>query len=505
MLKRSPAFTKTAGQNEDKELIILKNGKAISSHFPCSLIIKDEQLIGLLNVLDKDKNGPKPHASAPDVQSVEPVMFHILASGGENIAIILRNTALKKESHEITVYAYKGERVKHFTDEVFKTNCVLSDTSTEVNTEMSSLVDDLDSKTFKIIVPKLSRIQNLFRIEFRKNDQICREVKTMKKLMELSNSVCHVRINGRAEGSGFLLFDKFVLTNGHVIKNIYIEETRQLTETVTVHFSYESLDQMEAGAEVEEVAGFEYYSNETEHKYDWALLKLGGEQDLPDGLLKNFGFLPPSGGICIIGHPDGGVKKIEPCLIVPFENRSQVAERHYHENPHGAEVNTSHDGENPGHIQLVTPRFFEDVAEWVNQNKQILTYESSFYFGSSGSPVFDEHCNVVAMHSGGYVYCNERGQSQSVIEYGYPLSVIIEQAIYQLVERGRFDVLKKYLAFSYTRHQIMMSNLKKLVEGRNLTAFRKAAKNPVVINDTSLNTFFEFLCQPEEPVQMDFE
>ncbi|XP_030294988.1 protein FAM111A-like [Sparus aurata] len=593
VLKRSPAFTKIAGQNEGKELVFLKNGKAISSHTPCRLIVKDEQLIvKYIKAVDE----PKPLDRAPRFKYGEPVMFHVLTRGGENIVVILRNTALKKVSLEVTVYAHKGEKVKHalrrdgrFRDEVFKKNWALFDTSTDVTTEMSSLVDDLDGKTFKIIlldkcpppesqpgslddaymmqndsprsdsdvnqdppqqsattesendsrqkekpepegdtapeqipreipnsttmrshlatqftdlvkgtktqVPKLSRVQNLFRVDYGKNDQTCREVKTMKKLMELSNFVCHVRINGRAEGSGFLLFDKFVLTNGHVIKNIYDEETRQLTEKVTVHFSYESLDQMEGGqdsrAEVEEVAGFAYYSGEAGHQYDWALLKLCAEQNLPDGLLTHFGFLPESGGICIIGHPDGRVKMIEPCLIVSFDDRCQVVDRHQRENP--------------GHIQWVTPRFFKDVSEFINQNKQVLTYESSFYFGSSGSPVFDEHCNVVAMHSAGYIYHNARGQRQSVIEYGYPLSLIIEQVIYQLVERGRFDVLKKYLACSYERHQNMMSNLKKLVEGRNLTAFRNAANSPEVRQDVSLKKFFEFLCRPEEPVPMDFE
>ncbi|XP_073335734.1 serine protease FAM111A-like isoform X2 [Pagrus major] len=607
VLKRSQVFTKNAGQNEGKELVILKNGKAISSHTPCRLIIMGEQLIvKYIKAVDK----PKLLDRAPRFQYGEHVMFHVLTSGGENVAVILRNTAIKKVSQEITVYAYKGEKVKHalkrdgrLKDIVFKKNCVLSDTSTNDTTEMSSLVDDLDGKTFQIIlldkstppesqpgslddaymmqndsqrtvsdgnqdppqqsattesetdnrpkekpelkgdvapeqipreipnsetlqrglasqftdlvkdrktqVPKLSRVQNLFRVEYGKNDQTCRQVKTMKKLMELSNSVCHVRINGRAEGSGFLLFDKFVLTNGHVINNICSKTTGQLTEKVTVHFSYESLEQVEGGldsrAEVEEVAGFACYSDESGHRYDWALLRLGAEQNLPDGLLTHFGFLPQSGGICIIGHPDGRVKMIEPCLIVKFNNRSQVAARHYRENPDGAQVDSSHYGENPGHVQWVTPRFFEDVAEWIKQKKQVLTYESSFYFGSSGSPVFDEHCNVVAMHSAGYVYRNARGQSQSVIEYGYPLSVIIEQAIVQLVERGRFDVLKKYLACSYARHQNMMSNLKKLVEGRNLTAFKNAAKSPEVINDASLKTFFEFLCRPEEPVPMDFD
>ncbi|XP_073335910.1 serine protease FAM111A-like [Pagrus major] len=588
-LLRSEKFKGIAEKNKDKELVILRDGKAISSHFPCCLIKKKRLTVRYVKAVGKQKQSFENRGyinSRRKGASDKPVMFHVLTKGGKNVVRIMRNPALRRNIEEITVYAYKGEKVKHALRRdgrllitVFKKNCVLSHTSTDVTTEMSSLVDDLDGKTFKITLldkspppesppssvddaymmqndyqrsdcdgnqdppqqsattesendnrpkekPELkgdmaseknpdtmqcksssqvkdlvkrmktlqgskpSYMQDYYRVEYGKNDQTCREVKTMKKLMELSNSVCHVRINGRPAGSGFLLFDKFVLTNGHVIKNIYSETTGQLDERVTVHFSYESLDQMESGAEVEEVAGFEY-SDETEHKYDWALLRLSAEQNLPDGLLKHFGFHSQSGGICIIGHPDGGVKKIEPCLIVSFDSRCQVVERHYRENQE--------------HVQLVTPRFFEGAAEWVKQKKQVLTYESSFYFGSSGSPVFDEHCNVVAMHSGGYVYCNESGQSQSVIEYGYPVSLIIEQAIVQLVEGGRFDVLKKYLACSYARHQNMMSNLKKLVDGRNLTAFRNAAKSPVVINDASLKTFFEFLCWPEEPVPMDFD
>ncbi|TDH05008.1 hypothetical protein EPR50_G00139100 [Perca flavescens] len=131
-------------------------------------------------------------------------------------------------------------------------------------------------------------------------------------------------------------------------------------------------------------------------------------------------------------------------------------------------------------------------------------YESCFYFGSSGSPVFNEHCNVVAMHSGGYAYRNARGESQSVIEYGYPLSIIIEHIIVQMVER-RFDVLKEYLACNYAYHRNVITNLKKLVESRNLTAFKSALSNSVVTSDESLKAFFEFFSLRDEPVPMDTE
>uniref|UniRef100_A0A672HFG7 Serine protease n=1 Tax=Salarias fasciatus TaxID=181472 RepID=A0A672HFG7_SALFA len=492
LLKRSSQFRETAEKQKDKELVIVRDGKAISSHFPCSLI-KDERLT-LKYVKAKDKPKKTVKFSVP---SGELVMFHVSVKGGKNVVRILRNPALKDKVREVTVYAYKGEKVKNalrrdgrFLNIIFKRTCALANISTEVNTEMSNLVDGLEGKTFQIImlnksnVPtedpqtnrdtaagslfqeiprsqimqknlssqfrdlvktiktpasKLSRIQNLFRVEYGQNAQMCREVKTMKRLMDLSDSVCQVRVNGSARGSGFLLFGKFVLTNGHVVKDVYNENQRHLDEKVTVHFSFESLEEVEGGREeVEEIVGFEHQPDVLGG--DWTLLRLRAQQALPDGLLAHSGFLPQSGGICIIGHPDGGVKKIDPCLIVKHENRNQVVEKHYNENQ--------------GQINLITSRFFEGVAQSVQQNQQVLTYESCFYFGSSGSPVFDQNCRVVAMHTGGFIYQTSLGENQSVIEFGHPLPVVIERIIVQAEEKERFDVFKEFIEHSGAQHVI---------------------------------------------------
>ncbi|XP_075957234.1 serine protease FAM111A-like isoform X2 [Anarhichas minor] len=598
LLKRSSQFREIANKNKNKELVIVRDGKAISSHFPCSLI-KDEQLtIKYVKAVD----GPKQPPSGSDRcqrkrPSCELVMFHLLTRGDTNVVRIMRNPAIRNDQiDEMTVYAYRGEKAKHalkrdgrLLDIVFTKNCALSTPITEVTTEMSNLVDDLDGKTLKITlldkssppdsqssslddadttqnepqrcdsegsrdalqqstaaesvnvntpkqkagldgqkapeiifreianskkmlsylssqftdlvkgkkVSRLSRIQNLYRVEYGKNAETCREVKTMKTLMELSNSVCQVRVNDRANGSGFLLFDKFVLTNGHVLKNIYNERTRQLTEKVTVHFSFESLGQEDSGALVEQVAGFEHGHDVSGHQHDWALLRISAHQNLPEGLLTHFGFLPQSGGICIIGHPGEGVKKIDPCFIIPTENFNQVVERHRLENPEGVLPHNPDYSENSAPIQLITPRYFEDVKN-DQENRRALNYNTCLTFGSSGSPVFDDHCNVVAMHSGGYPYRNARGECRSVIEFGYPLSVIVEDIIIQMVERRRDDVLKKYLACGYKHQQQMMANVKKLVESRNLYSFRN-----VTANDKSLKAFFEFFSQREDPVPMD--
>uniref|UniRef100_A0A3P8TFP4 Uncharacterized protein n=1 Tax=Amphiprion percula TaxID=161767 RepID=A0A3P8TFP4_AMPPE len=452
VLKRSSQFRRDAEKHKDKELVILRDGKAISLHFPCSLIRNERLILKYVKAANKPTKGVSSRVtSRKEDPSSNLVMFHVLVKGGKNVVNILKNPALKTEIQEVTVYAYKGEKVKqalkrdaHFLNTIFKKNCALFERSTEINIEMSNPVDDLDGKTFQIILLDkssppdsqssslddayiYSQLSSKFKDSMKgmktQNVETCREVKMMKKLMELSDSVCQVRINGTPEGSGFLLFGNFVLTNAHVIKDIHNDVSGQFNGRVTVHFSFDDLEQPVGGSvEVEAVVGGEFCPDVS--PCDWALLKLSANENLPRPLAAHFGFLPKHDAICIIGHPGDGVKKIDPCLIVPTENRNQVVERHY--------------VENQGNIQLITQEFFQNMAISVQQH-QGLTYESCFYHGSSGSPVFDKHCNVVAVHSGGYKYNGTRGQT-NVIEYGYALSDITVRMIIQMVERGRFDV-----------------------------------------------------------------
>ncbi|XP_014876453.1 protein FAM111A-like [Poecilia latipinna] len=576
-LKNSPQFAKTAEKNKEKELVIIRDGKAISSHFPCTLIKKGDQLtVKYAKAVERPK---KPVGAYVSLCRNKPpsnlIMFHLLTKGGKNIARIMKNSALK-EFQEISVYAYKGERVKaalkrdgRLHCSIFKKNFVLSNKSTSVKTELSNPVDELNDETFQIIlldksdpppslpgsldeaylmsnedqgqseaednitvkqkpeanveitprnlvleinnskrtknqlcfqfeefvkgiktqVPTLCHLQNLFRVDFGQSTQMCSEVKTMKRLMCLSDSVCQVRINGQPIGSGFLLFSNYVFTNGHVVEDIYDEKRCQFNERVSVHFSYESVEQSEGALDVLELVCFEL--NPEVHGGDWALLKLSAHQGLPPGLLKHIGFLPKDGGICIIGHPEGGVKKIDPCLIVPSQNRLQVVKRHCRENR--------------GPVQFVTRSFFEGVAASVHQ-KSFLTYESCFYYASSGSPVFDKHCNVVAMHSGGYIYRSANGETKSVIEFAHPLLAIVERLVIQMVVREKFDALKGYLASSYAQHEIVMEGIKNLVEKENIIEFRNAVNNLLTVsnlNDVPLNKFLKFFSQKHEHIPME--
>ncbi|XP_005727936.1 uncharacterized protein LOC102195373 [Pundamilia nyererei] len=236
------------------------------------------------------------------------------------------------------------------------------------------------------------------------------------KLLELSKSVCQVRTrNGFGIGSGFLLFKNFILTNFHVIKPYYDFKTGQLTNGVAVTFSHEI---QESECDLINVVGVHCYEfcNNFGNKSDWVLLEIDDSMPLPNGLLPHIKSVSDTeySNIFIIGHPNVEVKQVDVCSIVCPENRRQVVEENWRKNPGSDD-----------RINLV-------VKEIPGLNGR-LTYNSNFYQGSSGSPVFNEEGSLIAMHSGGYFYRDAKGQPHSLIDFSYPLSSIIKQIELQMV------------------------------------------------------------------------
>ncbi|KAL1273698.1 hypothetical protein QQF64_026512 [Cirrhinus molitorella] len=80
-----------------------------------------------------------------------------------------------------------------------------------------------------------------FRAEYDKSVQSFSEMYKIKKLMILSASVCQIQVEESPRGTGFLLFDRFILTNAHVIGEFDLF-TRKLLKTFTAVFGYEDLD-----------------------------------------------------------------------------------------------------------------------------------------------------------------------------------------------------------------------------------------------------------------------
>ncbi|CAL8365387.1 unnamed protein product [Lota lota] len=487
-LQESDKFREIEQKAPEKELVILITPKkAISSHFPCQHIPTKNLTVKYIKAQDNKTKTTTESIKNPS----KIIIFSVKTAGSKNIInVVMKNHELKNTVDEVLVYAYKGQTVREaleqdgrFSDEILQSNYLLEDTEDGKRTEMSSMVHILNDKCFTVLrsskkakqkdetpqeatssrtessksnqptpnvsnqpTPNMSNqpptyqpipgsedllellrsqfkelvkrmkerqnlspkaVQQLFSQEYGKNSKLCHEVRTMRKFLELSNSVCQVRIDGWAVGTGFLLFGKYILTNAHVV----LDQAKR-RENITVIFSYEELSDSQAMGVT--VVAHDFRRDTARHKHDWALLEVCGDlntqSENAQPLLKHLGLVTERGQICIIGHPEGKVKMIDPCYTIPCNERKEKME-----------------------ISVTSHYLFPDPMD-----RDIQTYESCFYDGASGSPVFDHSFKVVSMHSGGF---NDEQTKERVLEYSHPLSLIMEQIIIQIVRKRKVLVL----------------------------------------------------------------
>ncbi|XP_030608854.1 protein FAM111A-like [Archocentrus centrarchus] len=278
---------------------------------------------------------------------------------------------------------------------------------------------------------------------FGKIQQSFSEVHRVKKLLELGKSVCKICVKAVSTGTGFVLFDTFILTNAHLFTGYF--EGKKLQQDIEVYaiFDYE---------EQEPEPETEIFSFRAENRFidfdaelDYAVLELNPEGSqpnqqteaknitVPTGLLSKFGPLPPNGEACIIGHPAGGVKQMDPTCIIETKNRGSAIDEHllqYKE---------------PLIIQLISDLIRKQGIENIligGSKAGVSTYHTFMYHGASGSPVFDGLGKVFGLHTAGYVYGFTKAR-ESVIEYAHPLIVIFEKFVSNLKDSGNEELLKR--------------------------------------------------------------
>uniref|UniRef100_A0A3Q1IFK8 Serine protease n=1 Tax=Anabas testudineus TaxID=64144 RepID=A0A3Q1IFK8_ANATE len=236
---------------------------------------------------------------------------------------------------------------------------------------------------------------------FGKIQQSFSEVHRVKDLLKLGQSVCKVVVEGVCMGTGFVLFDNFIRTNAHLFNN-YVDGI-----DVFALFNYEK---------PEPNANYYYFSSKKtfidfDRELDYAILKLNTQAQkpniklkknikIPPGLLKEFAPVPHEGEACIIGHPNGEVKKMDPTCIIETEKRDQAV---------------THD---------------------------VVTYNTFMYHGASGSPVFDARCKVFGLHTAGFIYGFPQ-ETKSVIEFARPLLTIFGNFVRNLKKNGNENLLKE--------------------------------------------------------------
>uniref|UniRef100_A0A3B5A8A5 Protein FAM111A-like n=1 Tax=Stegastes partitus TaxID=144197 RepID=A0A3B5A8A5_9TELE len=419
----------------------------VATHFPCSCIQNDECLI----VHFKNQEVEEPRSQDDEILPREQYsVFYISKEGGEKAkkTTLFKNKTVKEFDY-LCVYAKKGTTVKEalerdgrFVD--FQDFKLSEDENSKEHTLCTQKVDKLDQKKFKICLPKntttkancskeqsqqklntrsvlekakKSRISvgrameesgsteqlKLKKENFGKIEQSFSEVQRLVNLSQLGKSVCLLKINAfhvKEQGTGFVLFDNLILTNAHLFKACadLLRDERRDHVKITAEFNYEKPD-------------CEPHKKEFKAK----LLGKTGEANV------EFGPPPANGEACLIGHPAGEVKKIDPTCIIEIDNRGQAVGQQLHPYKDKLFVVQSV-------VEALKQQGIESTLEGGCKADKVVTDNTFMYHGSSGSPVFDVGCRVFGLHTAGYCYgfpeISEK--KQSVIEFAQPVLTIFE-------------------------------------------------------------------------------
>jgi len=183
-------------------------------------------------------------------------------------------------------------------------------------------------------------------------DNNLRPVGFLERGLQLARSVCLVEVQGVGSGTGFLVAPGVVMTNNHVIPGL------DHAQRVRLRFNYE-LDVDGRLKPSEYFAGDATALFFTNEALDYSIVAVAGAPEDRYGVIPIQSMPAPTLGsrVNIIQHPGGQPK--------------QVA-------------------------------FVDNEVEYVDQS--VAQYLTDTLPGSSGSPVFDDNWNLVALHhSGGWM------------------------------------------------------------------------------------------------------
>ena len=252
-----------------------------------------------------------------------------------------------------------------------------------------------------------TQIYNLARDELTKNKSTKIPAVLLRDLGVLIKSIGRISC-GEKSGTCWIVSGTLVITCHHVYRSFMEERSRYSNALpIEVSFDYFYAQQPERihTIEVDEERDPEMEN----YRLDYKFLRLKENEALADRdslgkFVRNRSL--DDGLVIIVGHPKGKKMLEETCVVIrKFLRRTQAQRRHISVGP---DLHMS----NGNLLQL-------------NEDEN-TSYDTTLFYGSSGSPVFDLSGNIIAMHTQGYTLDIGEGNEVSLMEFGVQFSAICE-------------------------------------------------------------------------------
>ena len=264
-----------------------------------------------------------------------------------------------------------------------------------------------------------TQLRNYAREDVFKNASTKMPARLLEPLGSYTKSIGQIAC-GRMRGTCWLVTDSVVMTNHHVYMAINTEriEREDPHLPITVSFDYLRPGQNEqiVTVKVDEERDPQVESAQLDYKFLRLEEDEGLKNRVPLGpIVRN---RQSQGLVVIVGHPAGAVMHQETCVVVGDQPWRGKLEQRYRQTQ----------GMHMTNERLLQVNRYEE--------QRCLAYDTTLFYGTSGSPVFDLNGNIVAMHTQGYPL-NIGEDEYSMMEFGIQFSAICE-------DLGRRNLLQNY-------------------------------------------------------------
>ena len=309
---------------------------------------------------------------------------------------LIRMEKCIKEISPSHVYTRQISVKKPFTEEVRKvmTENVKTSAYTSLLGKSPHELDQNDAK----FANSDAEIINFAKDEVFKNASTKRPARLNETLVSRMKSIGKL-VCGRVQGTCFLVTHSLVITNYHVYR--MIQEERKKTKDpnlqipITILFDYLHCGRIEniVQVEVDEEQDPKLENPYLDYKIFHVRQNEGLRDRVPLGPMVRDWQLS-DGRVVILGFPGGEEMHDEVCIVVGYRAMlERIRDRHRRFNG----------------VHMTNAQLLHKTEDY----QGCLSYDSTFFSGASGSPVFEMNGNIVAIHTQGYTLekdvCNQLG------------------------------------------------------------------------------------------------